>query len=188
MKASLIVTYYDPEAKKLSMLADALISLGNCASRAYEIELVLVHNGPSYTESVNDGLSRASGDFLIVLNDDILMKDPMFLEKMCQEGCITAWQLGDFHLTEERVPDAACFGMSREVFKRMGLLDLRYKDGINFEDTDYFFKAKSLGIPFVDAHVDMVHFGNATLNTYFDSIRWDRTYHNESIFRQKWSI
>lgn len=188
MKASLIVTYYDPDVKKLGMLTDALFSLGNCASRAYELELILVHNGASYTESVNGGLSRATGDYLIVLNDDILMKDPMFLEKMCKDDCITAWQLGTFHLTGDRVPDAACFGMSRKTFEKLGLLDLRYKDGINFEDTDYFLTAKSLGIPFVDACVDMLHFGNTTLNAYFNAIKWDRTYHNESLFRQKWKI
>lgn len=189
--ASLVVTYYDPEQKKVNMLSDALLSIGvSSASWCVEnrIELILVHNGASYVDSVNEGLQRATGDYIIVLNDDIVMEDNQFLQKMCQPDCITAWQLGDFHLQPCKVPDAACFGMSREVFRKLGLLDIRYKDGINFEDTDYFFTAKELGIPFIDAGVRMKHFGNGTLNVYFNEEKWGKTYRNEALFREKWKI
>lgn len=192
MTASIIVTYYDPAGKKGQMLADALLSIGRCTAswvaQGDRVELILVHNGPSYCESVNEGLSRANGDYLVVLNDDIVMEDERFLQKLCKPGVITAWQLGDFHLTKEKVPDAACFAMSRDVFNKVGLMDLRYREGINFEDTDFFFTAKAAGIPFVDAEVKMKHLGNVTTQEYFSQTKWDKTYRNEALFREKWKV
>lgn len=167
------------------MLCNLMRSIGE-NSIGYQLEQIMVVNGKSYVESVNEGLGRSNGEYIIVLNDDVVIEDKEWLKKLCIPNCISAWQLGTFHTTGESVPDAACFAMHRDVFNRLGLMDLRYKDGINFEDTDYFFTAKEKGIPFVDAQVRMKHLGNVTEQTYFKDVKWGKTYHNEAIFNQKW--
>jgi len=185
MFVSIVITYYDPQQRKVDMLCDLVRSIGeNSFGKNYKLEIVL--NGKSYVDSINEGLRRSTGDYIIILNDDVLIEDPEWIDKLCKPDCISAWQLGEFHLTKDKVPDAACFAMSKEVQKRIGFMDERFRDGINFEDTDYFFRAKELGIPFLDAGVKLKHYGNITLDKYFLDEKWGKTYRNESIFYQKW--
>lgn len=185
---SLIMTHYDPEGKNALVFAQACFSLGNNCLRA-PFELIVADNKPSYVEAVNFGLSEATGDYLIVLNDDIVIHDSGFLDKMCdpEPNIIVGWRLGGSHLIGDRVPDAACWSMSREVFNRLGLMDLRYKDGRNFEDTDYFMHAKKLGIKFKDAGVNMEHIGAVTANAYQEN-RTAKQMMNERLFREKWGL
>ena len=185
MHVDLVITYYDPSQKKVEMLCNLMRSIGAYSTR-HSINVIIVTNGPSYPESVNLGLRRSTGDYVIVLNDDVEIRDADWIDKMCQPGCITGWQLGVFHIKKVPVPDAACFAMSREVFQRVGYMDEKFKEGFNFEDTDYFFRAMQMGLPMVDAKVDLLHIGNQTVKTYFSEAKAAGTHRNETLFRERW--
>ena len=67
-------------------------------------------------------------------------------------------------------------------------MDERYKDGFNYEDTDYFLTAKKLGIPFIDANVQLRNIGNATTQMYFADNVQALVNRNRQLFRDKWSV
>lgn len=185
MKISLIITYYDPESRKLKMLFDLFKSIAD-NSVGHHYEIVLVHNGPSYVESVNQGLRRADGDYIVVLNDDVVIQDDMWLHKLCIPDVLSSWRLGSFHMDTDVLPDAACFAMSREVFKKLGCMDEQYKNGKCYEDTDYFLEAKKRGIAFHNAEVQLDHIGAVTTHAYFMEKLNPLREINREIFRNKW--
>jgi glycosyltransferase involved in cell wall biosynthesis len=162
---SILIPYYDPEYKKSRVFTRTI--QGVCLNSRGEYEIILVKDGPSYVESHNRALSAAHGDYLVVLNDDIEIQDPDWLEKLTADrDAISSWRLGAYHMHPQDLPDAACFGMSRETFEKLGLMDEIYKDGMNYEDTDYFLRAKELGIPFRNADIKLHHYGYETAKNY----------------------
>lgn len=184
MKYSILIPSYDPELKRFDMVLDLIKSVEmNSVGKDYEI--ILRKNGRSYTDSHNDALKSATGDHIVVLNDDVLIQDPQWLEKLAIPDCISSWRLAEFGLTGEAVPDFACWSMSREVFEKIGLLDETYRDGINFEDNDYAYRAKELGIGFHNSGVQLIHYGNQSLHSQHHDYR-ARIEANERIFRTKW--
>ena len=71
MKYSIIIPSYDPTGEKQEMFADLLSSIdSNSVGKDYEI--IIRKNGPSFTESHNDALRSSRGDYLIILNDDVI--------------------------------------------------------------------------------------------------------------------
>jgi len=182
---SILVPSYDPELRKLDMVMDLIRSI-EVNSVGEDYELIIRKNGPSYTESHNDALRTSRGDFIIVLNDDVLIEDKEWIRKMTKEDCMSSWRLGKFGLTGADVPDFACWGMSRKVFEKIGYLDEAFKDGINFEDNDYIERARELGFSFYDAHVKLKHFGDKTFSEYFSKDKWNKIYKNQTIFYNKW--
>lgn len=181
---SILIPSYDPELKKKQMFLELIDSIEE-NSKGKDYELIIRKNGRSYTESHNDALKSARGDFLIILNDDVLIQDPEWLEKMTIPNAITSWRLGEFGLTKEVMPDFACWGMSREVFEQIGLFDERFKDGFNFEDNDYAYRARELEVPFVGVGVKLTHYGDQTA-THYSHDKWGKIYKNEAIFNEKW--
>lgn len=177
---SIVITFFDPLLKKYNMLADLIRSIGE-HSQGKEVELVLVPNANSYVEAVNEGLRRARGEWIVVLNDDVVIRDPDWLIKLCVPGVISSWEI-----REPVMPSAACFCMDRNVFEKLGYMDERYKDGINYEDTDYFLTALSLQIPFHDAKVVMEHLGGRTFTSYFYTDMDAKRAINKAIFKEKW--
>lgn len=183
MKYSIILPFFDPDFRKSLMFTNLLKSVVE-NSKGRDYELVIVKNGPSYVESHNIGLQNAKGDYLVVLNDDVVVEDPEWLQKLTTDG-IASWKVGEFHLAPIQLPQAACFAMSRSVFEKLGLMDDDFKHGKNYEDTDYFMRARDLKIPFYDAQVKLTHVGGQTLATYFEDLD---TEINRKIFFQKWKM
>jgi len=182
---SIILPYYDPGYQKKAMFTQLIQSIVKHASTD-DYELIIVKDGTSYVDSHNTGLKNSTGEYIIVFNDDVLIEDNNFIEKFCQPNAIVGWQLGEFHLTGEKIPDGAGWAMSRKVFEQIGLLDEQFSEGINFEDTDYFLRAQELGFKFIDGGVNMKHYGNRTFSTYFNDVKWNKTYRNQALFYAKW--
>jgi GT2 family glycosyltransferase len=77
--------------------------------------------------------------------------------------------------------------MSRQTFEKLGLIDEEYKDGINYEDTDYFLRAYKLGIPFKKVEINLSHWGYKTTGTYFDErTAEEKKSINRNIFFKRW--
>ena len=147
MKYSILIPYYDPAYKKTRLVTELIKSIVQHTEEDYE--LILVKDGASYVESHNIGLRNAKGDYIIVVNDDIVIQDREWLKKLTASDGIVSYELVASPISGVYMPSAVCFGMSRQTFDRLGLMDEAFKDGMNYEDSDYFMRARDLGIPFL---------------------------------------
>lgn len=189
MLYSIVITYHDPLLKKYEMLSDLIRSIGE-NSQGKEVEIVLVSNAHSYCEAVNEGLRRAKGNWIVVMNDDVKVADNRWLDKLCgHPDSLTSFQHGSFSLKGScfLVADGGCWAMPRNIFEKLGLMDEAFSDGFNFEDTDYFLRAATQGIPIVNARVDLYHLGGATTKLYFSDSVTEKINRNREIFNAKWS-
>ncbi len=183
MKYSIIIPYYDPEYRKTHLLTECIKSVV-LNSQGQDYELVIVKDGPSYTESHNMGLQAAKGDYLVIINDDIVICDHQWLEKLTFDDGIAAWTVGNWH--GKPMPNAWCFAMSRAWYQKLGGFDEIYKDGINYEDTDYFLRAQEMGAQIKNADFRIETKGEGTWQTYFKHNKTDLVVKNMIIFRERW--
>jgi glycosyltransferase involved in cell wall biosynthesis len=187
MKYSILVPYFDPEYKKTLLVTKLIKSIVQCTEEDYEF--VIVKDGPSYVESHNIGLRNAKGDYIIVVNDDIEIRDKDWLKKLTSPDGITSYRLVPSPISGVYMPDAVCFGMSRQTFERLGLMDEDFKDGMNFEDSDYFVRARELGIPFFTQDVQITHAGSATTKAYLNQEQEnEKVAINKKLFNSKWLV
>ena len=187
MRYSIIIPIYDPEGKNDALTSKCILSvLKNSMEHEYEI-IPVQHTTLNYSTAVNVGLKRATGDFLIILSNDVEILDPRWLEKYTVEDSISSFCQYTFYITGEPIPDASCWGMSRIVFNRIGLLDEQFKDGYGYEDNDYWMRCKENNISFVNVHADLIHHENQTYKTYFSAEKNAMTQRNNELFLKKWN-
>lgn len=188
MRYSIIIPIYDPEGKN-EHLTNACINSILKNSMDFEYELIpIYHTTLNYCTAVNLGLKRATGDYLIVVSNDIEINDNRWLEKYSSVDGVCSFNQYPFFLTGEIVPDASCWGITRESFNVLGLLDERFKDGYGCEDIDYWFRCKENHVPMNLIRMDIVHKENKTYKTYFSKLKEDMTERNLRLFREKWLV
>lgn len=97
-----------------------------------------------YTRSVNDGLRIATGDTLIVANQDVVFT-PELLDKFDKIN----FGIYSPKTTDEGPGDkfGSIWAMSRKVYRLLGFLDERMPHF--FSDLDYYTRAKEVGVPIV---------------------------------------
>ena len=181
---SILIPSYDPEGKNTQTVSRLLTSIDE-NSRGKNYEIIVRKNGNSYTESHNDALASSRGKYIVILNDDTLIQDPLWLEKLKDDNKIISWKEGKFGLTGESCWDFSCWAMSREIFEKIGYFDERFKDGIGFEDNDYHYRAKQLGIEYEVRPIQMLHYGGLVLNMFFGRAN-DKREKNHNLFLAKW--
>lgn len=166
-KYSFCLPYYDPTYEKTEKITNLIKSIVRNSSTD-DYEFVIVKDGNSYTESHNTAMLNAKGEYLIIFNDDIEVLDPEFVEKFTVEG-LGAWK-GSAH----------AWSIPRYIMDRVGVMDERFKDGFNCEDTDYFHRVKLAGFKIIDLDIDLKHNQNR--------IRYADTEINRKIFIEKWGF
>jgi glycosyltransferase involved in cell wall biosynthesis len=184
MKYSILVPSYDPEGKNIQTVSRLLESIDRC-SKGKDYELIVRKNGKSYVESHNDALRTSRGDYIIILNDDTLIQDEEWLEKLTDDNKIISWRGGVFGARKEPTWDFACWSMSRKTFENVGYFDERFKNGVNFEDNDYAYRAREVGVEYEIRPINMIHYGGLTLNTYYKDAHLQRE-ENHTKFNEKW--
>lgn len=184
MKYSILIPSYDPKLKNNDMFVELMRSINeNSAGKDYEI--IVRKNGASYVESHNDALRSCRGDHIIILNDDVLIKDPLWLEKLTDSDKIVSWKEAVFGARDnDPTWDFACWSMPRHIFEKIGYFDEVFKDGVGFEDNDYVYRAIALKIKYKIVPIDLIHYGGKVLHEMFpgDSLRQK----NHVIFNIKW--
>lgn len=185
LKYSIIIPCYDPKMIKAEVIGKCLSSV-IYHSEGYSIEIVPVYNVLGYARAVNVGLRRATGDILIVMNDDIEVCDIDWLEKFSNFRGIVSWRKFPFHLAKIDVPDGACWAMSRIVYETLGDLDEAFNDGYGYEDSDYWFRALEAGYELSDGRIELKHAENLTYQTYWGKDKEAMTGRNHRIFMEKW--
>ena len=184
MKHSLIYLNYDPENRK-PWVGTALRSVLSTLT-GDDFELLIVKDTEGYVNAVNKGISLARGDFFHVINDDVIMMEHDWAEKLAQPGVITSWRFNEFFITKEKLPDGALYCIPRTVFEKLGPLDDRYAKGYGCDEIDYWFTAKLNGVPMLEKQINLKHLENKTYQTYFKDLKENMTGRNHQLFCEKW--
>ena len=189
MKFSIIIPCYDPDNKRPDTIQKCLLSI---VKNSYDYVLIPILNVTGFPRAVNAGLKRAekvNSQFIIILNDDVEIKDPYWLDKLAQPNVISSWRLHPFYLTQEIVPDGACWCMPRNIFNEIGYLDEQFSKGYGFEDSDYWYRAKEKNILFYNAKVKLKHIEREAFKMYYPNGKDDEMLkYNRELFLKKWQL
>lgn len=175
MTLSVVIPYMEAFAGKQNILERCLDSLVGAD------EILVVENWKAgYAVPINYGLSEASSDFLLVMNDDIFQTRGN-LKDLCDPQAVTSPKedggAQPFY--------GNCFCMPRWVYEKTGGLDERYRISY-FDDDDFIFTLNSLNIPM--RSVPSVSFSNphggTTLHTFPDHNEFFEE--NKQRFLRKW--
>lgn len=152
-----------------------------------------LENG-GYASAVNSGIKAASGDVLIISNNDIEFIQPDWLEHLLKPLKM-GYSIASIRTTdsdgweaEDYIEDDAKFGslwaVKREVIDEIGLLDESFGRGY-FEDLDFHERAKRAGFKIAKNHAGLVeHKGKAT---FLDVDPADDEYYKaRAKFIKKW--
>jgi len=183
VRYSIVIPNYDPLHQLTEFLSKCLISVGK---NSKDYELILINNVEGFPTAVNIGLKKAKGDFLIILNNDVEIQDPEWLEKLCHKKEIRSWKMRESIIG--KVPDGSCWAMHKDVYAKIGELDERFSEGYGFEDSDYWMRAKQAGIKLGDAKVKLIHHENKTFEKYHPGRFVFQQNHNKNLFKKKWRL
>lgn len=144
----------------------------------------LEHN-VSFANTMNAGIRRATGDFVIVMNNDAFPKDPNWIPELVKHHMLTGAAIltpeinnpaaafmrkledhGSY--TEWSMYPAVCWMLPRKTIWQVGLFDERFTPAM-YEDNDYYMRVKEVGGFLVEVHTSKVHHrgsveSNASIN------------------------
>jgi GT2 family glycosyltransferase len=102
---------------------------------------IMQNEGDGFAKNVNLGLKQVSGDYLMVVNNDIVW-DYGNIEDLCIPGTVTSPKVNG-----DSQPFWGCFFcIPREVYEKIGGLDEQFGVGY-YEDDDYIKRLEEAGIP-----------------------------------------
>jgi GT2 family glycosyltransferase len=159
-----------------------------------DVILLTRRKNGGYAAAVNTGLKEATGNIIVICNNDVVFLQPQWLEEL-----IKPLKLGysiasirttdsDGWLTEDKITEGDKFGsiwaMKRDVYETIGGLDETFGKGY-FEDLDYHKRAEDSGFKIAKNHAGIVeHIGKATFRIVDPS---DRSYATaRARFKEKW--
>lgn len=157
-----------------------------------DCQVILIGND-GYAVNVNNGLRAATGDYLVICNNDIEFIQDGWLDhllKPLKEGYdISSIRTSgsDGWTVEDKITEDDYFGsiwaITREVYETIGGLDEAFIKG-TFEDKDYYNRAKSAGFRIGKNHAGLVlHEGRATNKIVFPNYE-DFTEGKEVYFKK----
>lgn len=191
-KVSIVIAQYNHEELTTNLLIDIeCLELDGC-------EIVIVDDGsrdqplPGLYESVyfvdkfiqhdfnqgvskswNDGIKAATGDYIFILNNDLRIRDPRFVEKCIEaldaEKCIVGTVLRDANeLTRYKgrcVPylQGEFLAVKRATFDEIGLFDEDFSPFL-FEDAEFSARATMHGYALKVMDIDYEHKRHSTMS------------------------
>lgn len=164
------------------------LRIGDCFEKCltsfegeYDQLVIVDEKLDNLAKKINKGLAQATGDFIIVSNDDVELTRG-HLKDLCREEQVVSPVIGDafpwktFH--------AHLWCMPREVYEKVGGW-AEYYDGWYYDDADYWMRLLEAGYnPTVTSEVNIAHnHPGTTLGTFNNG---DRIAKNRQIFIDKW--
>lgn len=174
MKVSAIIPFMDAFPGKTDILQSCVDSFIGAD------EIIVVENWRAgYAVPINYGLSQATGDFLIVMNDDLIW-DGGSLKRLCDPDAVTSPMVNG-----KSQPFWGCsFCLPRWVYEKTGGLFEGYEISY-FDDADFYNVLKQLDIPaYCQSTVSVTTKGGTTLDSFPD--RNDFFEKNKQLFMQRW--
>lgn len=155
-------------------------------------QIIRTENG-GFPECANTGFKHATGDIIILSNNDIVFTKgwlEAILEPLKQGYDISSIKVSDSdgYETENIITEDDWFGslwaMRREVYDTIGGFDERFKGG-NFEDKDYWIRAKEAGFKIGKNHAVVVeHIGRGTMSKVYEN--QENFHENAQRFKDKY--
>ena len=173
---SVIIPYWESTPEKKAVLSRCTKSLVG-----HDEIIIVWNNRMGYAPAINRGLMSARGDFLIVMNDDVVLRSGN-LADLCIPDVVTSPLNGD-----RSYPYiwGSCFCLPRRIYNRLGGLDERYETSY-FDDDDLILTLQTMGVPM--RTVDSVVFDHPHPGTTLDSLpdRNEFFERNKKRFLEKW--
>lgn len=164
---SIIIPVY-PLGKLSDELTDACIKSVQANSTNFEILVISSPN--SYATNVNLGLKLAIGSYIVILNNDTLVKSA-WLDSLTE--CFTRFKscgvasLGLQHYeVSHGIREGTCgaiWMLSRKIYELVGLLDETFKN--SYCDSDYFYRVILAGYKcYRNYECNIIHHRSKTLS------------------------
>jgi hypothetical protein len=176
MSISLVIPYYHSDDEKPGVLCGAVASMIQ-----YVDELIVIsETSDNLAKKINKGMKKASGDFIVVANDDVILTTNN-LEVLCDKEYVTtpfvnggAAKLFHGHM----------WCMSRKMYKKVGGIYEGY-DGFYYDDSDLWMSIEKAG--FSIRTVQDVNISHPTpARTLGKLTRSNREDVNKGIFVSRW--
>lgn len=146
MNVSVVIPFHYAQEGKEDVLRRCTDSL-----TGYEELIIIGNDGKGVCWALNIGMRAARGDFIIILNDDTILRKGS-LDQLCFPGVVT-------HPTFDGVAKqfGSCICYPREVYDVVGEYDEGYRFGY-YEDDDILRRVEEEGFPRkVISAVDLEH-------------------------------
>lgn len=141
-------------------------------------KIVVVNDGTGMGKAINKGLELATGDFIVISNNDCEMRSGS-LQEMCDPEAIT---LPD-NMPGQMDKPRAFFCMPRWVYEKVGGYDEQFAIGY-WEDDDMILRWQEAEVPIRMTRVQVSHLPGTTLNTLENR---EAVYQeNKQKFLRKW--
>jgi GT2 family glycosyltransferase len=174
MKLSVIIPFMPVDDNKYKLLHETLDS---CTG--YDEVLVIENWKDGYAVPINFGLQQATGDFLMVMNDDLVW-DGGSLKRLCDPEAVTSPKVNG-----KSQPFWGCsFCIPRWAYEKTGGLWEGYKVSY-FDDADMYQVFKKADVPmYCNEQVNVIHDGGKTLHTFPDHNEFYEA--NHKIYLERW--
>jgi GT2 family glycosyltransferase len=198
MKYSIVIPTYNHCEKYLKPCIDSIIKHSNMQ----DVELIISANGcvdntkaylnylsttiPNlhvvwsdtplgFAKATNNGIRVASGDKIVLLNNDTVILNHHWLEKLNTAGDISAVWTQYSHITKRRFAVFFCVMIDPKVFQTVGLLNEEYDTG-GCEDIEFCYLAQEAGFKiaanFDDSSFPIYHAAEGTVNDEALVLNW----------------
>lgn len=184
MKFSILFRNFDPEHKVCDLAKESLHSIvSNSTGHDYEI---IVLDRPGISEDFNRGLKQARGEYIVVIANDCIIQDGHWLDNFPVPRTITGWRASSGEFNKDIVDFSAAFCMPKAVAEQIGEFDTGFV-GYGYEDDDYFYRAKKLGIPFLVVPLKLTHHESSTFKAYERDMNADLIKNREYFYKKHFS-
>lgn len=175
---SVVIPYYENSPEKKAVLARCTQSL-----KGHDEIIIVWNDRMGYAPSINRGLMTAQGDYMVVMNDDVILKEGD-LKMLCKPDTVTSPSFNGRiypHIW------GSCFCMPRTVYERVGGMDERYTISY-FDDDDLIHTLLKAGIS-MEAVPEVV-FDHPHAGTTLDNMpdRNEFFERNKRKFMDKWGF
>jgi GT2 family glycosyltransferase len=176
MRISLVIPYYHSDDEKPGVLCGAVGSMIKFVD-----ELIVVSEKlDNLATKINRGLRQATGDYIIVTNDDVVLTSNN-LDKLCLLDKVTT---PNIHNGSGKLFHGHAWCMPRHIYSIVGGIYEGY-DGFYYDDSDYWMSIEKAGFEIVKvSEVVMDH--NHPARTIGKLTRASREDVNKNIFISRW--
>lgn len=157
-KVSVVIPIYIPEERAdrvqiLNFTQDCIQSLNGYDELILQFDL----NRDGFARTVNEGIKRATGDYIAIVNNDTKMLNGS-IRDMCKFFSVVRPKL-----IEGDMAKFAFAVVDRRVFDVIGLFDEDFHIGF-YEDDDFLDRCQRANVRLLDNPSQVWHYGGATIS------------------------
>jgi GT2 family glycosyltransferase len=149
-------------------------------------EFIVSDQPGGWAKAVNDGVKQSHGDYIYVINNDLMIEDPAWMDKMAAPNTVTAGSGSPFTLTGDLDLELTLFCVPRNVWDAVGGMDGDYAEGLCYDDNQFLADVRAAGFKTAIIPIAHRHLQSKTLMAYNDPIEYERRFFlNRVLFKKK---